>query len=462
MSATRVYVSGDRLAVQVDCILEPALEDATIAEVIAQGETLGLSPKLEATAVKSAIMTAAARSPRIAGLVLATGKAPTKPVNGSIEWSRDFFSNKLIENPKTGQIDYRQRLDNSIVAAGDMLAKLIPAEPGVPGLDVYGKPIPPAKPVTPKLRAGSGVSFDEKTNIFTAAADGRVRHAKGVLAVDQTYAITGSVGLKTGHINHPGAVDIAKDVHTDSIVEAGGTVHIAGAVEESVVISGGDVLIGHGVIGGDKATIRAGGCIEAEFAERSVLDAGHDIRIRRELIHCTTHSHGMIVMPEGQIIGGTASGVFGIDVGQAGSHGDVRTMLVAGVDPALQQQIAEHYAQLETCREQIIQLNERIAPFKPRLKSLTAILRKKLEEYLKELEKVEAQRRQLEEELGHLQEQSKELLKSQIHIRKRVYPDTHLCIGHAKYIVSNEADGPLVARINDENNLILESGIAHP
>ena len=104
-------------------------------------------------------------------------------------------------------------------------------------------------------------------------------------------------------------------------------------------------------------------------------------------------------------------GVFGIDVGQAGSHGDVRTMLVAGVDPALQQQIAEHFAQLETCREEIIQLNERIAPFKPRLKSLTPILRKKLEEYLKELEKVEGNRQQLEEELGHLQDQSKELLK---------------------------------------------------
>lgn len=462
MSATRVYVSGDRLAVQVDCILEPGLEDTTVSEVIAQGECLGISPKLEAGPVKSVILTAAARSHRIAGLVLATGKAPTKPVNGSIEWTRDFFSRQLIANPKTGQIDYRQQLDNSIVAAGDTLAKLIPPEPGIPGLDVHGKPISPAKPVSPKLRAGSGVSFDEKTNVFTATADGRVRHAKGVLAVDQTYAIAGSVGLKTGHINHPGAVDIAKDVHTDSIVEAGGTVHIAGAVEESVVIAGGDVLIGHGIIGGDKATIRAGGCIEAEFAERSVLDAGHDIRIRRELIHCTTHAHGMVVIPEGQIIGGTSSGLFGIDVGQAGSHGDVRTMLVAGVDPVLQQQIAAHYAQLEECREQIIQLNESIAPFKLRLKSLTPILRKKLEEYLKELEKEEAHRAQVEEALGHLQQQAKELLKSKIHIRRRIYPDTHLCIGHAKYIVTNEADGPLVARINEDSNLLLEPEIAHP
>ncbi len=442
--------------------MEPGLEDTTLAEVIAQAESQGISPKLEALAVKSALATAAARSSRIAGLVLATGKAPTKPVNGSIEWERDFFSRQLVENPKTGQIDYRQRLDNSVVAAGDVLARLVPPEPGIPGLDVYGKPISPAKATSPKLRAGTGVTFDEKTNTFTAVSVGRVRNAKGVLAVDQTYAIAGSVGLKTGHINHPGAVDIAKDVHTDSIVEAGGTVHVAGAVEESVVIAGGDVLIGHGVIGGDKATIRAGGCIEAEFAERSVLDAGHDIRIRRELIHCTAHSHGMIVMPEGQIIGGTASAVFGIDVGQAGSHGDVRTMLVAGVDPALQQQITEHYAHLEECREQILQLNERIAPFKPRLKSLTAILRKKLEELLKELEKVEAHRGQLEEELGHLQDHSKELLKSQIHIRRRIFPDTHLCIGHAKYIVSNEADGPLVARINEDNNLLLEPEIAHP
>ena len=462
MSATRVYVSGDRLAVLVDYILEPGLEDTTVSEVITQGESLGIFPKLEAAPVKSAILTAAAKSHRIAGLVLATGKAPTKPVNGSIEWSRDFFSHRLVENPKTGRIDYRQRLDNSIVATGDTLAKLIPPEPGIPGLDVHGKPIAPAKPVSPKLRAGSGVSFDENANVFTATTDGRVRHAKGVLAVDQTYAITGSVGLKTGHITHPGAVEIAKDVHTDSIVEAGGTVHIAGAVEESVVIAGGDVLIGHGIIGGDKATIRAGGCIEAEFAERSVLDAGHDIRIRRELIQCMTHAHGMIVIPEGQIIGGTTSGVFGIDVGQAGSHGNVRTMLVAGVDPVLRQQVTAHYARLEECREQIVGLNERIAPFKLRLKTLTAILKKALEELLKELEKAEAHRAQIEEELGHLQVQSKELLKSQIHIRRRVYPDTHLCIGHAKYIVLNEVDGPLVARINDDDILTLEPEIAHP
>lgn len=455
-TTTRVYATDDRLSVRLDCMVESGSENDVIAEVLAQSKSMGVEPELREEDIRAAINRATEMGPRISGLTLLTGTPPVAPVPGSLSWQRDFFSAPLVENPKTGKVDYRQHLDSSIVVAGDVLATLIPPQPGTPGLDVFGKPIAVAKPAGPRVRAGNGVLFDEAAGTYTATLPGRVRFAKGVIAVDQTYAIAGSIGLKTGHVSHPGSVDVARDIEPDSILEAGGTVHVSGAVEESDVTAGGDILVGHGIIGGGKATLHAGGCIEAAFAERAVLNAGYDIRIRREMIQCTVHAHGMLQIPDGQIIGGVVNAVFGIDAGQVGSHGDVSTTLIVGEDAALQEQIAARRGEAETCIAKIKELNERIAPLKTRDLGQSAFLREKLDTIQKELDKEMSHRDFIADELGHLLNESKQRAKAVIRIRKRVYPNTHLRIAHVEQIVDVEMSGPLVARLNDDGAFVLE------
>ena len=455
-ATTRLTVSEDRLSVRLDCVVERGTEEAVVAEIVAEAEKMGISPAKTDDDINAILVPALALGSRVHNVLLTQGSPATPPVDGAIAWQREFFTSQLIANPKTGQIDYRQRLDNSIVAEGDILATLTPPQPGTPGVDVFGKAIQPAKPNAPKIRAGNGVSFDETAQTFTATATGRLRFAKGVLSVDLTYAIAGSVGLKTGHINHPGSVDVTKDIEPDSILEAGGTVHVAGAIEECDVVAGGDVLIGGGIVGGGKTRVQAGGSIEAAYAERAELDAGHDIRIRRELIQCTARAQGEVLIPEGQIIGGAVTAIFGIDVGQAGSHGDVRTVLTAGVDPSLHERLSARNTEAKGCHEQIAELNERVRPFKVRGGSLTPVLRAKLDALLAELAKAEAHRDFIQQEIEQLIAELRERAKAVIRIRRHVFPDTHLCIGHGKLIVAAEADGPLVARLNDEGIVVLE------
>ncbi|NUM55650.1 MAG: DUF342 domain-containing protein [Candidatus Hydrogenedentes bacterium] len=455
-ATTRVYVTKDRLSARVDCIVDSGNVNETVADVLVQSATMGIDPPLKAANIQAALLAAASSGPHVAGLVLSQGTPPIPSVPGSLSWERDFFSAPFVENPKTGRVDYRQHLDNSIVASGDIIATLTPPKPGTPGLDVFGKTIAVAKPGGPNVRAGEGVEFDGATNTFVATTIGRVRFAKGVLSVDRTYSVKGSIGIKTGHVNYPGAVDVAKDVEPDSILEAGGTVHVAGAAEECIIEAGGDVLIGHGIIGGGKTKVHAGGSIEAAFAERAEIVAGHDVRIRRELIQCLTNAHGAVLIPDGQIIGGRVNAVFGIDAGQVGSHGDVPTTLIAGVDATLQEQIASRHADADECHEEIVQLNERIAPFKARESTLSSYLKDKMDALLRDLAKAEARLEQTTHELEQLTAQSNERAKSVIRIRRKVYPDTHLRIAYAKLDVEREMDGPLVARLNDEGELVLE------
>ena len=453
---TRVHISDDRLAVFVDCVTHPGQESAVIADILAHCEALAISPKLSAEAVKARLLAALSRGPNVANLVIQKGEPPTPSVDGSISWQRDFFSSPLVENPETGQVDYRQHHDNSIVARSSLLATFTPPVQGTPGHDVFGKPILAAKPVAPKIRAGVGVQFDEAANTFVATIDGRVRYAKGVVSVDQTYTITGSIGLKTGHVSHPGSVHVAKDVEPDSRLEAGGSIHIAGAIEESTVISGGDILVGCGIVGGNKAKVHAASSIEALFAESADLKAEHDIRIRRALIHCTTNTQGVLHIPEGQIIGGTVCAVGGIDVGQAGSPGGVPTTLIVGVDARLQEQIAERRVEVENLQEQAARMREAIAPYKARQSSLSAVLREKLTVLLDEMQKIDDRRIHADQELEYLFQESKDRAKTQIHIRRRVYPETHICIGHGKLIVTRETDGPLVAKLTDDGEVVLQ------
>ena len=450
---TKVYVTQDNLWVRVDCTLELDLRETLVAEITQQLETLGLGGRLTHDQIMVRILDAAKHGLNITGLVLIHGEAPTPPVDGAIHWTRDFFSSPFVEDPETGKLDYRQHRDNSIVSAGSELARLTMPQPGKEGHDVFGRSIHVPKPITPKIRAGAGTRFDEASHTFHSTLDGRVRFARGVVSVDQTYSIVGSVGLKTGHVKHPGTVNIAKDIESGSRVEAGGSVRIGGALEESEVIAGGDVFVAQGILGGHKTKVQAGGAIEAMFAENAQLSAEQDIRIHKELIQCDTDTHGALDVSEGQLIGGIARAVGGIDVGQAGSHGGVPTILIAGVDPNLDATLAPRRAEIEKCNEEIHQTNEAIAPLKKRLASLTPKLRERLTELYSVVQLAEERRAELNSEMEHIIAESHARSKGVIRIRRRAYPETRLQIGKSNYLITTEVTGPVIAVIDEEGDI---------
>ena len=78
-------------------------------------------------------------------ILLAKAEPPVHGHNASIEY---YFKTDAVAKPKLnddGSVDFHQLGNISHVNAGDKLAHLTPEDPGKPGTNVYGKPIPAKK-----------------------------------------------------------------------------------------------------------------------------------------------------------------------------------------------------------------------------------------------------------------------------------------------------------------------------
>lgn len=76
-------------------------------------------------------------------MIFAKGKNPIHGKDAKIEY---FFNTNLNLKPKKnedGSVDYRDLNTISHVKAGDLLARLIPEDPGTPGMNVFGEEISP-------------------------------------------------------------------------------------------------------------------------------------------------------------------------------------------------------------------------------------------------------------------------------------------------------------------------------
>ncbi|MBN8554669.1 MAG: DUF342 domain-containing protein [Deltaproteobacteria bacterium] len=100
---------------------------------------------------------------------LALGREPTRGQNERLEYLFTFnhLSKSRIESADEAKLKERSALQ--IVRKGDALAKIIKAEPGEDGENIFGEKIPfePGEKFPP-LEIGDGVHFDQRSGIYTS------------------------------------------------------------------------------------------------------------------------------------------------------------------------------------------------------------------------------------------------------------------------------------------------------
>ena len=177
----------DRMAFLLDCPAIPEDLPAFIQLLQEELKRSGVPAERLGEQLERRIQVAAANAQSFENLVVVEGERPILPEDGYIEWARDFFATGFVVDPDTGVIDYRKRTAQPSVQKGQLLATLVPANPGQEGRDVFGKPVRAGRGHTPAIRPGSNVHEDKPTLKFYAAANGRVRWSGSVLAVDEVY-----------------------------------------------------------------------------------------------------------------------------------------------------------------------------------------------------------------------------------------------------------------------------------
>lgn len=396
--------------------------------------------------------------PHITNLPLVSAAAAVPPVDGSFEWSRNYFDTHYRVNPKSGEIDFKNRVGDPTASEGELLVKVIRPKAGTPGTDVYGVSIPVRAPTNVNMAIGKGVVWDEAAGGFRAACSGRVSLHDGQLQVDPVLRIQGDVGGATGNIHHIGPVLIEGDVESGFVVDATGDIEVHGMIYGATVKCGGNLAIAGGVNANNQGLIEVQGNLHAKFFLNATVRAHGNVIVQKEIYLCHVEAGGSVQVPNGRIVGGEVVATRGIKVWEAGSASDSITILNLRPDARIMAELQKITATTADAQEQAQVLRRTLRDLQKQAASLGPAGKKKMSDAAAEVCQIEewmVGQVQRSQAITHQLEGDQMAV---IQVIERVHPGVWFKIFHGDCRTQVEMLGPVYARLNRTKGVVKLGG----
>ena len=311
--------------------------------------------------LKQATLLDALRAGHCKGLVIAEGTPPVPGMSARFVSLLDELKPRTPEEDDNALIDYRNLSHLLLVPPGAPLMRRIPAVPGMPGTDVFGRPIPPP-PVSdqPFSNDLAGAKPDEEDpDLLRASIAGVPKLAGDRMTVDPAVSVE-AVDLTTGNIYFDGNLQVRGDITAGMEVRVTGDIAVRGSIEAAHVEAGGDVKVNGGIIGVQSsamaddqenggmrvAHIVAGGSIKARFIVSAFVSSEKSVSAEREIRQCEVMAGESVVVGrpgsrDGSIIGGKVRALKAVRAGRLGAPSGIPTLIQAGVNPHGPAKLAE-------------------------------------------------------------------------------------------------------------------------
>lgn len=301
-------------------------------------------------------------------IVIAKGKAVVPGKNGEVIYKFNTTPTSKPHLLEDGSVDFHQLNMFASVKKGDLLAELIPDEPGVPGMDVYGNVINPLKVKRTVLKYGRNITLSEdKTKIFSDV-DGDARLEIDTVFVSNTYTVPADVDTSTGDIDYNGNVFVTGNVRSGFTIKATGDIEVNGIVEGATLIAEGSIVLKRGAQGMSKGYLEAGTDIVAKFFESCTVKAGHIINTGSSLHSDLTAADEIIVSGrKGFLIGGTISAGKKIEASVFGNKMSTSTTLKVGVKPEVMDRFKELTISIRDKQEEMLKHKQTLEMFKKKI-----------------------------------------------------------------------------------------------
>lgn len=258
--------------------------------------------------------------------VIAEGEPSVPGTNTEIIFVVDtkISSTPLIRDD--GSVDYRRVNLIKCVEKDQLLAYKIPCKSGKPGINIFGDLIPftPGKEKSLPRGMNTYISTDE-LNLYSKC-HGHIYFKNGLLHVEQIYIVNRDVDFSTGDIHYQGEVIINGDVKTGFTVETDNDIIVKGNVDGATLISHeGSIEIQGGILGKNRAEIRAKKGVSADFIQFSKIESGGYIKVNKFILHSDVQAYGTIYIPNGNVIGGSLNSNKGVIVREIGAPNNLKT-----------------------------------------------------------------------------------------------------------------------------------------
>lgn len=281
----------------------------------------------------------------------------------------DGYVRELIPPPVPGQAAASWPIDPAVyleqrylrkVRKGDVICQAVAPKPGEPGMDVSGMPIPALSGKPAVLSGGQHTMVVQGTDLI-ADADGHVFYKKGLYHVRPHTLVEGDLTEDFGQSHFPGDVTVLGDIPAHIVLQSGGSVIVHGLVEGAVIEAGGDVVVAGGVLGDDRAMIRAKGAVRAKYLENCVIYAGGLVESEGIIgAHVYSNDRINVLHGRGTVIGGKLSATHRIDANIIGSMAERLTEITLGERPYTKVEYQDLDEQLETLQNELTQIIRQI------------------------------------------------------------------------------------------------------
>ena len=377
------------------------------------------------------VMSLAKEVPYFQLIPIAVGTPAVEGTNGSIveHFSRtQEFRVKITED---GIADYKSSNYVRQVFKDTVICDIIPPVEGTPGLSVDGKVIQP-KPVRPaKVPKGRNTTITEDGLQLVSTMDGHLEFKGEGFQVRPVMEIEGDVDYEIGNINFTGDVHVKGDVRENFSVVATGSVTIDGLVEAATVEAGGDLVITKGVVGDNRALIKAQGDVRSKYLESCVTYAGKCVYTDC-IMNSQVYSDGCIDVTSGRgsVVGGTLVAAAGIRAKMIGAESGRKTELIMGVLPVVQTELGDLTNELQANREEDEELVRQLSFLEARQGmqgSDPRIAKARMRRSVLAMKE-----QQIAKRIEYLEEQRPDLSKCRLEA-DTVYPVTTLQVGNATW-----------------------------
>lgn len=371
-------------------------------------------------------------------IVVARGEEPIQGKHAAIEY---YFETNLNAKPalnEDGSVDFFHLQTYTRCKAGEVLAKLFPAEPGIPGTTVFGEPVRPFDVKRKVLKSGENIEISEDGRILKSKVDGHVKLLEERVFVSKVMEVD-NVSTGTGDIEYDGSVVVLGNVFENFSVKAKGNVEVKGVVEGAYIESEGDIIIARGMNGMGKGTLKAGGNVIAKFIENSEASASGFVETE-SILHSDVSAGTDVIVTgkKGFITGGRVCASNLIRVKTLGSDMGADTVVEVGADPGVKRRIQELQKNIQSAVKTIEQAKPILASFAKKMKSgATLSLDQKM--YMQSLMTDEQEKRAClaswQEEYDSLQDVLEQSTISQVEVTGDVYAGTRICISDVSMTV---------------------------
>ncbi|MBN3555247.1 DUF342 domain-containing protein [Fictibacillus nanhaiensis] len=354
---------------------------------------------------------------------IAKGKLPKDGESARLIPS--FSNEKKLDTNENEKLDFKRLFTIPTAEFGEILARKQNATEGIAGISVFGKVIPAKKGKDLVVKNGENTVYIESEKCVFASASGEVTFQNNRVNIYPVYRVDGDVSLKTGHIDFVGNVHITGDVPSGFKINAKGDVRVEGVVEAADIISDGSVVIGGGVLGQGKGTVRCGGDFTSLYISQGNVYAGGNIVVAQTILHshCEAESNVICTSGKGNISGGTCIAGNGISANNIGSDTNSKTLLYIKTNDRMDKEIIHHehkILELEKNLEKLTHLKNVLIQKNTEQQTINRIINT--------ISQSKLEMNNHREEI----EKCKNALKSSININSTLHPNVEIGIGKYK------------------------------